>query len=61
MFNFQGIIGLIHLVLFIYTLYVLFTGKKPKNLSKVIWAIIIIILPLLGPILYWIIEKDILK
>lgn len=58
--GFNGIIGVIHLILVIYTLYVLITGGKPKNLNKIIWAVLIIILPLLGPILYWIFEKKIL-
>ncbi len=60
MFGFEGILGLIHLILVIYTLYVLIVGPNPKNLNKIIWALIIIIFPLVGVILYWIIEKKIL-
>ncbi|QMS84868.1 PLDc N-terminal domain-containing protein [Candidatus Xianfuyuplasma coldseepsis] len=58
---FQGILGFVWFILVVYTLYVLVTGKKPKNLSKLVWAIIIILLPYVGVILYWIIEKNILK
>lgn len=58
---FQGILGFVWFVCVVYTLYVLVTGKKPKNLSKLVWAIIIILLPYVGVILYWIIEKNILK
>lgn len=56
----NGIIGVIHLILVIYTLYVLITGKKPKYLNKIIWVIVIVVIPVLGPILYWIFEKKIL-
>lgn len=59
--SFGGILGLVFLILVIYTLYVLLTGGKPKNLNKIIWAIIIIFFPFVGIILYWIIEKKILN
>lgn len=57
----NGILGLIWFVIVIYTLFVLLTGKKPKNLSVLIWVLLIIFLPLIGVIAYWIIEKKILK
>jgi len=57
---FNGLLGLVWLVLVVYTLYVMLTGKKTKNLNKLIWLLIIIFLPYLGVILYWIFEKKIL-
>ncbi|MEC9485102.1 MAG: PLDc N-terminal domain-containing protein [Candidatus Izemoplasma sp.] len=57
---FEGLLGLLHFILVIYTLYVLFTGPNPKNLNKIIWALIVIFFPLIGVILYWIIEKKVL-
>lgn len=56
-----GLLGLVFFVLLVYSLYLLITGKKPKNLNKIIWALIIIFLPYLGIILYWIVERKILK
>jgi len=55
MFNY--IVGVIWFLIVVYTLYLVITGKKPKNLSKLIWVILIIFLPLLGVILYWVLEK----
>ena len=60
LFSFNGLLGLVWLVLVIYTLYVLLTGKNPKKLSKLVWVILILILPYIGVILYWILEKKIL-
>jgi len=57
---FNGLLGLVWLVLVVYTLYVMLTGKKTKNLNKLIWLLIIVFLPYLGVILYWIFEKKIL-
>jgi len=55
------ILGLVWLVIVIYTLYVLIIGKKTKNLNKLIWVLLIIFLPLIGVVLYWVLEKKILK
>lgn len=57
----SSILGLVWFVIVVYTLYLLITGKKTKKLNKLIWAILIIFLPLIGVILYWILEKNILK
>ena len=57
----NGILGLVWLVIVIYTLYLLFTGKKPKNLNVLIWALLIIFLPLIGVIAYWVIERKLFK
>lgn len=59
--TFTYILGLIYFVLVIYSLYLLITGKKVKNLNKIIWALLIIFIPYVGVILYWIFEKNILK
>ncbi len=55
------ILQVVWFVIVVYTLYVLITGKNPKKLNKLIWALLIIFLPLIGVILYWILEKNILK
>ena len=57
----NGILGFVWLVIVIYTLYLLFTGKKPKNLNVLIWALLIIFLPLIGVIAYWVIERKLFK
>lgn len=60
LFSFNGILGLVWLVIVIYTLYLLLVGKKPKKLSVLIWVLLIIFLPLIGVIAYWIVERKIL-
>lgn len=55
MFNY--LLGLIFLGLLIYSLYVLIVGSKPKNLNKLIWALLLIFVPYLGILLYWVIER----
>ena len=59
--GFNGILGIVWLIIVIYTLFLLITGKKPKNLSVLIWVLLIIFLPLIGVLAYWIIEKKLLK
>lgn len=55
------ILGIVFFILLVYTLYILITGPKPKNLSKLIWILIVIFLPYIGIIVYWIVEKKILS
>ena len=55
------ILGIVWFVLVVYTLYVLFTGPKPKKFSLIVWLLLILILPLIGVILFWVLEKNILK
>jgi hypothetical protein len=55
------LLGIVLLALVIYSLYLLITGSKTKNLNKIIWALIIIFIPYIGIILYWIFEQKILK
>jgi hypothetical protein len=52
-------IWIFHVALLIITLFSVVKETKFKYLNKIIWIIIIIIVPLLGPILYWILEKKI--
>jgi hypothetical protein len=59
MFNY--ILGIAWFVLVVYSLYLLITGKKPQNLNVLIWALLIIFLPVIGVVLYWIIERKVLK
>lgn len=58
---FNWILGVVWLVIVIYTIYDLLTGKKPKKLNMIIWLILIIVLPLIGVILFWVLERNILK
>ena len=58
---FNWIIGVLFFVLLVYTLYILITGPKPKNLNRLLWALIVIFLPYVGIIVYWIVEKKILS
>jgi len=51
------ILILVFLALLIYSLYLLIVGGKTKNLNKLIWALLIIFVPYLGIILYWVIER----
>lgn len=59
--GFNGILGFIWFCIVIYTIYLLIVGRKPKNLNKLVWIIIIIFIPVIGVILYWIFEKNVLK
>jgi Phospholipase_D-nuclease N-terminal len=45
------LIGLLHLVLVIYTVYLIFTGPRSQE-RKLLWLIVVVIFPVLGPILY---------
>ena len=45
------IIGLLILILDIYVIYLIVTGGADLGM-KLVWVIVVLILPLLGPILY---------
>jgi hypothetical protein len=51
-----GIIGLLILVLDIYAIYLIVIGGGDTGM-KLLWIIIVLVLPLLGPILYFAIGK----
>ena len=52
-------VWIFHVALVIITLVVVVKESKFKYLNKIIWIVLIIVLPLIGPILYWILEKKI--
>jgi len=50
------IIGLLILILDIYVIYLIVTGGADLGM-KLVWVIVVLILPLLGPILYLVIGR----
>ncbi len=53
----SGIIGLLVLIADVWAIYKLFTGKGSTG-SKVFWTVLILVLPVLGFILWFIFKKD---
>jgi hypothetical protein len=51
-----SVVGLLILVLDIYCLYLIFTSAGEIGM-KLVWTIVVLILPLLGPILYLVIGR----
>lgn len=51
-----GIPGLLLLVLDIYVIYLIVTGRGDPEM-KLIWVIVVLLLPLLGPILYLVLRR----
>jgi hypothetical protein len=51
-----GIVGTLILVLDIYCIYLILTGGGDPGM-KLLWVIIVLLLPLLGPILYFVIGR----
>ena len=51
-----GLVGLLILILDIYVIYLILTGGGDPGM-KLLWVIIVLILPLIGPILYFLIGK----
>ena len=51
-----GLVGLLIFVLDIYVLYLIFTSSAEIGI-KLIWAIVVLLLPLLGPILYMLLGR----
>lgn len=51
--------SILHVILFIIALYLIFTGSYDRN-TKIIWALIVIFIPILGPIAF-LIWKYLLK
>ena len=50
------IIGLLVLILDIYCIYLIVTGSGDTGM-KLVWVILVLILPLLGPILYLVLGR----
>lgn len=46
-----SIVGLLLLVLDIYVIYLIIRGRS-EPVVKLVWVIVVLVLPLLGPILY---------
>ena len=51
-----NLIGLLILILDIYAIYLIVTGGGDPG-KKLIWIIVVLLLPLLGPILYFAIGR----
>lgn len=52
-----GIVGLLLLILDIYVIYLILTGPGDTGM-KLIWVIVVLLLPLLGPILYFVLGRN---
>ena len=51
-----GIIGALILALDIYVIYLILTGSGDSG-TKLLWIILVLLLPIVGPILYFLIAK----
>lgn len=51
-----GILGLLILVLDIYVIYLILSGGGDPGM-KLLWVIVVLLLPLIGPILYFVIGR----
>jgi len=51
-----GLVGLLILILDIYVIYLIVTGSGDPGI-KLVWVIVVLLLPLLGPILYFVIGR----
>ena len=51
-----GLLGLLILVLDIYVIYLILTGSGDSG-TKLLWVIVVLLLPLIGPILYFLIGR----
>jgi len=51
------IIGLLILVLDIYTIYLIMTSSAEAGM-KLVWVIVVLLLPLIGPILYLVMARN---
>lgn len=55
---FYGLAGLLIFILDIYVLYLIFTSSADIGI-KLVWAIVVLLLPLLGPILYLMLGREV--
>ena len=51
-----GLAGLLIFILDIYVLYLIFTSSADLGI-KLVWAIVVLLLPLLGPVLYLVLGR----
>jgi hypothetical protein len=54
----SGLIGLIVLALDIYAIYLVLTGAS-SGANKVLWIVVILLLPVLGMILYFLLGRKV--
>jgi len=50
------ILGLLHLILFLIAAFEILTSKRPL-LEKVLWLLLIFLLPLIGLIIYYLVGR----
>jgi len=53
---FRFLFGILWAILIVYTLLDLFRSNKPTN-TKLLWLIVILIAPILGSIIYFVVGK----
>lgn len=51
-----GIVGIIHLILFLIALYEIITSSRPLG-AKVLWALVVFLLPCVGLIIYYLVGR----
>ena len=54
---FYGLIGLIIFIIDIYAIFLILTGSGSLGI-KILWMLIVLLLPLLGPILYFLLGRS---
>lgn len=55
-FQTYSILGVLHLVLFVWALFQILASRMPLG-SKVLWIIIVLVFPLVGLILYYLLGR----
>lgn len=50
---------IIHIITGLGTLYSIFSGDKTEKLNKILWGILVALIPVIGPGLYWVVEKEV--
>jgi cytochrome c oxidase assembly factor CtaG len=53
-----GLIGVLYLVFWIYTLVDLVQANFKDPNMKIIWLLIVLLAQVIGPILYWILSRE---
>jgi hypothetical protein len=54
------ILGLLHLFLVIWCLFDLFSSKRSID-QKILWAIVILVFPIAGPVIYFLLSRKIIQ
>lgn len=55
-FNTYSVLGVLHLILFIWALFQILTSSMPV-ISKILWALVVLLLPIVGLIIYLLIGR----